>query len=213
MIAQRRPVNFRCQFHNPLATHQHQHEASKPSRRIADFCSVTTRLHQESRKVSREICARVEALLVPKMATSAPWQSKSPNQMPLYRKAQHPQNSIAPCQNPEIYIPNLAALLAFAHLLLPANDIALLPASLMYLFLLGFSPSIAGASCAGVSPLLTAHLAFIASDLAFLRAREMLHLAFRYGRSLKRVFLFLCGVSLRVPGSSAASGAEGTSGA
>ena len=54
--------------------------------------------------------------------------------------------SIAPCQNPEIYLPNLATLLAFAHLLLPANDIALLPASLMFLFFLGCSASIAGPS-------------------------------------------------------------------
>ena len=90
-------------------------------------------------------------------------------------KAQPPLKSIAPCQNPEIYIPSLAALLAFAHLLLPANDIALLPASLMFLFLLGFS---AGSGSPSPDPFAFAHLALAARERAFLQAAVILRFGF-----------------------------------
>ncbi len=72
----------------------------------------------------------------------------------LFRRRNTPLKSIAPVKIQELYGLDLPALLTFAHLLLPARDIALLPAALMFLFFLGFSASVAGAS-----PLLAAHLA------------------------------------------------------
>ncbi len=61
MLAQSPTRNSHCQFHKQPASQRHHHEASKPSRPIADLCSVTTRLHHKSRKVSRGIWARVFA--------------------------------------------------------------------------------------------------------------------------------------------------------
>ncbi|MGO9203791.1 MAG: hypothetical protein ACLQM8_24995 [Limisphaerales bacterium] len=52
LLAQRPTLNSRRQFHNPLVTQQHRRQTSKPSRPIADFCSVTTRPHQKSKKAS-----------------------------------------------------------------------------------------------------------------------------------------------------------------
>ena len=61
MLAQSPSRNSRWQFHKPRATQHHHHQTSKPSRPIADCCSVTTRLHQKSRRVSRELSSQVFA--------------------------------------------------------------------------------------------------------------------------------------------------------
>ena len=143
MLAHTRSANCHRHFHNQLATQQHHHQASKPSRPIADLCSVTTRLHHESRRASNRIVAWVFAVFASLRTMDVHLQSRSTW---LFRR-RNPHEEHCAFRNPEIYIPNLAALLAFAHLLLPANDIALLPASLMVLFFFGFSASVAGPSC------------------------------------------------------------------
>ena len=74
-------------------------------------------------------------------------------------KGATPTESIAPCQNRQLYGLDLPALLAFAHLAFIASDRAFLKAGEIYL--LGFSfLTVAGAVLDGPSPLFAAHLAF-----------------------------------------------------
>ena len=81
LLAHTTVPDFRCQFHNQLATQHDHHQARKPPRPIADFYSVTRRLHHKSRKVSRECCSPVEALLVPTRPKAVRLQGKSPKEI------------------------------------------------------------------------------------------------------------------------------------